>query len=615
MSIPVGNAPTSTAPGYIDPARAYRNWQKLNYPSHLWWAVACFISLVSLQYLISLVMAYRTKRSARPSSSVLSDNDNEKASVQQGAPSSSLSGPTHRPRALRNLPSAVLGCTQRFLFRVRLPFHRLHRLNATEALVSAGYLTALLLWSFIHSSNLTVTYWANRAAHLATSQTPLIVALAGKNNIITLLTGIGYEKLNVLHRAAARSTLILIWIHAFGRWKIGLRGHFSLDEVEIRFGVVSMAAFTLATVLSLRPIRNLAYEAFLVTHIILVAMYLIFGLFHVPEVKYRFWPALAIWALDRFLRSLRLIILNRLWLNTFPAGKRLDEATLERVSSDTVRLTVRRDFKWTSGQHAYILSPSISRLPFEAHPFTIASVCTEGVGGKDSGQRDLVFIIRARSGFTKKLLEASERRQSIPVAIDGPYGAPPRLSHYSTCILLAGGSGVSYTLPLLFDLVSQVKLGKAVAQRVIFVWVIRDRSHIDWISGLLHEVVQACPPTLQVNISIHVTQRSVPELPIEGNQSLDETTPIENKLSIAEKSTSSLSSFQAVKILSGRPDIAALLEEELGCAHGRVSVDVSGPSALANAARDALVACEAAKPSAILRGVPRTTLHIESFGW
>lgn len=42
--------------------------------------------------------------------------------------------------------------------------------------------------------NLTVNYWANRAAHLATSQTPLIVALAGKNNIVTLLTGIGYEK-------------------------------------------------------------------------------------------------------------------------------------------------------------------------------------------------------------------------------------------------------------------------------------------------------------------------------------------------------------------------------------------------------------------------------------
>lgn len=35
-------------------------------------------------------------------------------------------------------------------------------------------------------------------------------------------------QLNVLHRASARSTLVLIWVHAFGRWKLGLTGYFSL---------------------------------------------------------------------------------------------------------------------------------------------------------------------------------------------------------------------------------------------------------------------------------------------------------------------------------------------------------------------------------------------------
>lgn len=50
----------------------------------------------------------------------------------------------------------------------------------------------------------------------------------------------------------------------------------------MRFGVLAMTAFTLASILSIRPIRNMAYEIFLILHIILVAMYLIFGLFHVP---------------------------------------------------------------------------------------------------------------------------------------------------------------------------------------------------------------------------------------------------------------------------------------------------------------------------------------------
>ncbi|CAE6425501.1 unnamed protein product, partial [Rhizoctonia solani] len=482
-------------------------------------------------------------------------------------------------------------------------------MNVAEITVTFSYLGALLIWTFINSRGLTVGLWANRAAHLATSQTPLIVALAGKNNIVTLLTGIGYEKLNVLHRASARSTLILIWVHAFGRWRLGLHGYASLDEVDVRFGVVSMAAFSLGVLLSVRPIRNMAYEAFLISHIILVAMYLIFGLFHVPEVKYRFWPALAIWALDRLLRVLRTIILNKLWIYIFPIGKRFDDATLERVSSDTVRLTVRRSFKWRSGQHAYILAPSIASLPFEAHPFTIASVYSED-NHKEGRSQEVVFIIRGRDGFTRRLLEASETRESVPIVIDGPYGAPPRLSHYSTSILIAGGSGVSYTLPLLLDLVRQVKSDNGVAQRVLFVWVVRSPSHIDWIDKLLQQAVQDCPPTMQLSVKIYVTQRSLPELP-HKNAVIGDTTPIEEKKSLAELSTASLASSRKARVLSGRPDISMILKEELSCASGRVSIDVSGPSALADATRDALVACNEAQPAAVLRGLPRTTLHIE----
>lgn len=590
---------------YVD--RAYRKWQQLHYPSYLWGAVGAFIALVSFQRLVCLVMAYRTKRSTRSGSDGPPDDGNEKGGAQSHGPPGS--NRPLQPRALRHFPSAALSYAQLLFFRVRLPFYRLHRMNVAEMTVSLAYLAALLIWSFIHSRDLTVRYWANRTAHLAASQTPLIVALAGKNNIVTLLTGIGYEKLNVLHRAAARSTLILIWAHVFGRWKLGLWGRFSLDELDMQFGVVSMVAFTLATLLSFRPIRNMAREAFLVIHIVLVAMYLIFGLFHAPKVKYRFWPALAIWALDRLLRCMRLIVLNRLWMSIFPGKSRLEDATLERVSSDTVRLTVRRDFTWSSGQHAYILAPSIAKLSFESHPFTIASTCTKSADTKDSGYRELVFIIRGRDGFTKKLLEASETRRSIPVAIDGPYGAPPTLSHYSSCIFLAGGSGVSYTLPLLLGLVSQVRLGEAVAQRILFAWMIRDRSHFDWVSSLLYEVIEACPPTLQLNIDIYVTKQ-VLKLPI-----VDEAAEIESRPSITEKSVASSSGFHVVKFLSGRPNLALLFKEELSSAHGRVSVNVCGPSTLSDAVRDALTTCDAAKPSAVLRGVPRTTLHVETFGW
>ena len=41
---------------------------------------------------------------------------------------------------------------------------------------------------------------AIRAGLMAASLTPLLVALSGKVNLVTILTGYGYEKLNVIHR-------------------------------------------------------------------------------------------------------------------------------------------------------------------------------------------------------------------------------------------------------------------------------------------------------------------------------------------------------------------------------------------------------------------------------
>lgn len=41
---------------------------------------------------------------------------------------------------------------------------------------------------------------AIRTGLMAASLTPLLVALAGKANVVTFITGLGHEKLNVVHR-------------------------------------------------------------------------------------------------------------------------------------------------------------------------------------------------------------------------------------------------------------------------------------------------------------------------------------------------------------------------------------------------------------------------------
>ena len=44
-------------------------------------------------------------------------------------------------------------------------------------------------------------------------QCPLIIVLIQKNNPISALTGITYQKLNYLHRASSRVALFFSWAH------------------------------------------------------------------------------------------------------------------------------------------------------------------------------------------------------------------------------------------------------------------------------------------------------------------------------------------------------------------------------------------------------------------
>ena len=52
-----------------------------------------------------------------------------------------------------------------------------------------------------------------RTGLMAVALTPLIVALSGKANIVTLLTGIGHEKLNIVHRWVAWMAFALSIVH------------------------------------------------------------------------------------------------------------------------------------------------------------------------------------------------------------------------------------------------------------------------------------------------------------------------------------------------------------------------------------------------------------------
>jgi ferric-chelate reductase len=187
---------------------------------------------------------------------------------------------------------------------------------------------------------------------------------------------------------------------------------------------------------------------------------------------------------------------------------KLFDAHAEMVGSKLIRLVVPcpAHFSWKPGQTAYLTLPNVSRLPFEAHPFTIASydapltTTDSNTFASATGVKDLVFLINVRNGMTKRLKEAAVAKKPLSVFVDGPYGDAHDLNCFHSCTLVAGGSGVSYTLPVLLDIIQYVNIMlscmpsrlmglplttnrnvramKSYCTRVLFLWTVRSMGKL-----------------------------------------------------------------------------------------------------------------------------------------
>jgi cytochrome b561 len=125
-----------------------------------------------------------------------------------------------KPGLLRKIQAAG-----RMVFYRRLPTNRISKL--LDASPNYGVL-AFLLITLVFLIGLTFAqrpYYrdhlgygsppiAIRTGLMATACVPILVALAGKANIITLFTGLSHERLNVVHRWVAWMSLGLSFIHA-----------------------------------------------------------------------------------------------------------------------------------------------------------------------------------------------------------------------------------------------------------------------------------------------------------------------------------------------------------------------------------------------------------------
>ncbi|KAF8155465.1 ferric reductase NAD binding domain-containing protein [Crassisporium funariophilum] len=582
------------APAPVDPDKAIRIARFFSYPKQVLYLIASFIALISLCHFIAAAYQYATRKRV----------------YQRTDARTAVS--------LRRIPAAAADSFRAIAFRWTIPIGASHTLNLAEVGLTVGYIGVLLSWTFVNTTATTGVrvephYYANRAGTIAASQLPIMTALGMRNNLISWLTGISFDKLNYLHRMSARVIVILGWVHAAGR--ISSPSRLLDDEVItnhwVQCGVLAASSLTLLCFLTIRPIRERSYEMFLLIHFVFAFIFVMSIYFHLTGrnlVYYGAWPSMVVWGLDRFLRLVRLLVYNFGYLNPWSSqsSQNLD-AAVEVLSPQFLRLTLYRPkhFHWRPGQSVYLSFPSVSTFPFESHPFTIATADD----GLESDERKLIFFLRVRGGFTEKLFQEASSDRTYKVFLNGPYSSPPLLVGYQSVVLIAGGSGVAFTLPLFLDLIKRAKSGTHSCQKVFFIWAIRDAAHVKWIADILGPALDDIPPSISVAVKLHIT--TTPEEEKWEDDSNENDSEEKGGASNSSQTHARILDSPLVKVEHGRPDLKAFMSHETRDATGGISVNVCGTQALVQATREAI---RSPRPIDILRGGPTVTLHVEAFG-
>ncbi|KAJ6005940.1 hypothetical protein N7451_003884 [Penicillium sp. IBT 35674x] len=566
-----------------------------------------------------------------------------------------------RPASPSNpVTSALAGCTA--VFR-EISYHQLTFTNSWLRIPTIGSIVLILGYfgyimglQFYEWDYPGAQYWqaqSIRAGWLTIAQFPLVLLLAGKRNLIGYAVGVSYERLQILHRWVARVMLLTATIHGavqtYGWHKYGvMKLEFDTDSC-IPTGFATWMILVWLVLSATAPIRNWRYEIFVAQHIITFIGLVVAIFYHLPSTalssRIYAWIGVGIFILDRLLRT---IIFT--YINAKPA-----KATITELPGDVtkIRIASPRIKKWGPGQHVFLSIPKLGLG--QSHPATILST-------PSSHNNDLVFLLRAHRGFTRRLLhsaqsssanllEKTEDARTVKIAgqhlslIGGPYGGSQSdFAAFDTVLLISGSTGITFTLSILLDIAHRVKTQKLPVRRLVFVWVVRTVSCTEWVANELQQAMESLTDAgIEAEVRFFVTCDAEPSEPSEkkigcpckntegpcccsglGSSSpqvlpdtivKSEDTKDVISSSIPQDTAETSVPIPASSFTSGRPTLKPLLWELLDHARGETGVAVCGPLGLVSNVRNTVATVSEERGSNKGTGAEGVYLHAESFAW
>lgn len=347
---------------------------------------------------------------------------------------------------------------------------------------------------------------AIRSGMIAVAMTPWIVVTAMKANLLSLVTGISPDRLNVFHRWAGYLCLFMSLVHMIPFFIQPVWQDNGMTVFQILFppgsgiiygsGIAAFVPLCWLCVLSLPVIRRHAYELFSILHAPVGYLYIGILFWHSKNFLMSWAYLEASVAIIVVCNIWRFCKLNwtKPWRYAFFVG---DEAAIQIMTENTVKITIPTQVKWVPGQYFYLRMPGISLL--ENHPFTVTSLCSEDFPSEYGEQyRDAVMVFRPYGGFTKKVLETAIEKgpfHTYRAFLDGPYGGMRRdLAAFDTCILIAGGSGITSLMSQLLNLIKRMRDGKAITKKIVVVWALKRLESMDWFREELRICRESAPP-------------------------------------------------------------------------------------------------------------------------
>jgi ferric-chelate reductase len=230
---------------------------------------------------------------------------------------------------------------------------------------------------------------------------------------------------------------------------------------------MTLISLNLLTWFSLPFFREKYYKVFLVTHIIGFVTFPVGLGLHAPRSVPFIYTGIGIYLADHIIRILKTKIRTASLLS-------MSELKMTRIEIPHLSAG------WRPGQHVRIrvLSGGMGFIGWcEAHPFTIAGL---------DGDR-MVLMCKNAGDWTKKLYKLAQSgkspeqgtgERSVTVIVEGPYGGIGHtlMDRFSGALFFSGGSGITFSLAAIQDLVAKDIDGRSHVKIIELVWMVKDAS-------------------------------------------------------------------------------------------------------------------------------------------